>query len=68
MNSKRKGTAREHRSIALLEAAGYRCTRAASVQQVEFIRYRFKLPSIRWRNHGLSLSPVDKPPLSAGAE
>ena len=26
LNAKRKGTAREHRSIALLEAAGYRCT------------------------------------------
>ncbi len=30
MNAKRKGTAREHRSIALLESAGYRCTRAAA--------------------------------------
>jgi len=30
MNAKRKGTAREHRSIALLEATGYRCTRAAA--------------------------------------
>lgn len=30
MNAKRKGTAREHRSIVLLEAAGYRCTRAAA--------------------------------------
>ncbi len=30
MNAKRKGTVREHRSIALLEAAGYRCTRAAA--------------------------------------
>jgi len=30
MNAKRKGTQREHRSIALLEAAGYRCTRAAA--------------------------------------
>jgi len=30
MNAKRKGTIREHRSIALLEAAGYRCTRAAA--------------------------------------
>jgi hypothetical protein len=30
MNAKRKGTAREHRSIAVLEAAGYRCTRAAA--------------------------------------
>jgi Holliday junction resolvase-like predicted endonuclease len=30
MNAKRKGTAREHRSITLLEAAGYRCTRAAA--------------------------------------
>ena len=30
MNAKRKGTAREHRSIALLEASGYRCTRAAA--------------------------------------
>ncbi len=25
-NAKRKGTTREHRSIALLEASGYRCT------------------------------------------
>ena len=30
MNAKRKGTVREHRSIVLLEAAGYRCTRAAA--------------------------------------
>lgn len=30
MNAKRKGTRNEHRSIALLEAAGYRCTRAAA--------------------------------------
>lgn len=30
MNAKRKGTQREHRSIVLLEAAGYRCTRAAA--------------------------------------
>lgn len=30
MNAKRKGTAREYRSIALLEAAGYLCTRAAA--------------------------------------
>jgi uncharacterized protein with GYD domain len=30
MNTKRKGTRNEHRSIALLEAAGYRCTRAAA--------------------------------------
>lgn len=30
MNAKRKGTTREHRSITLLEAAGYRCTRAAA--------------------------------------
>jgi Holliday junction resolvase len=29
MNPKRKGTRNEHRSIKLLEAAGYRCTRAA---------------------------------------
>jgi hypothetical protein len=29
-NAKRKGTQREHRSIALLEAAGYCCTRAAA--------------------------------------
>ena len=27
--SKRKGTRNEHRSIALLEASGYRCTRSA---------------------------------------
>jgi hypothetical protein len=30
MNTKRKGTAREHRSIAPLEAAGSRCMRAAA--------------------------------------
>jgi len=28
--SKRKGTHNEHRSIALLESAGYSCTRAAA--------------------------------------
>lgn len=27
--SKRKGTRNEHRSIAVLEASGYRCTRSA---------------------------------------
>ena len=30
MNTKAKGNRNEHRSIALLEAAGYRCTRAAA--------------------------------------
>lgn len=30
MNAKAKGTRNEHRSIRLLEAAGYRCTRAAA--------------------------------------
>lgn len=30
MNAKRKGTRNEHRSIALLETAGYACTRAAA--------------------------------------
>lgn len=30
MNTKRKGTRNEHRSIRLLEAAGYQCTRAAA--------------------------------------
>lgn len=30
MNCKRKGTKNEHKSIALLEAAGYKCTRAAA--------------------------------------
>ncbi len=30
MNTKRKGTKNEHRSIRLLEAAGYQCTRAAA--------------------------------------
>jgi uncharacterized protein with GYD domain len=30
MNAKRKGNRNEHRSIALLEAAGYRCTRSAA--------------------------------------
>lgn len=30
MNSKAKGTRAEHRSIKLLEAAGYACTRAAA--------------------------------------
>lgn len=29
MNAKAKGSRNEHRSIALLEAAGYRCTRSA---------------------------------------
>ena len=30
MNRKAKGTRNEHRSIRLLEAAGYQCTRAAA--------------------------------------
>ena len=30
MNSKRKGSKNEHRSIKLLESAGYACTRAAA--------------------------------------
>jgi len=30
MNAKAKGTRNEHRSMRLLEAAGYRCTRAAA--------------------------------------
>lgn len=30
MNAKRKGTRNEHRTMALLEATGYRCTRAAA--------------------------------------
>jgi hypothetical protein len=30
VNAKRKGTRNEHRSMALLEAAGYACTRAAA--------------------------------------
>jgi len=30
MNAKAKGTRNEHRSIQILEAAGYRCTRAAA--------------------------------------
>lgn len=30
MSAKAKGTRNEHRSIAILEAAGYRCTRAAA--------------------------------------
>lgn len=30
MNAKAKGTRNEHRSMALLEAAGYRCMRAAA--------------------------------------
>lgn len=29
INAKRKGTRNEHRSIGLLEAAGYQCSRAA---------------------------------------
>jgi len=29
-NAKRKGTQREHRSISLLEAAGYACMRSAA--------------------------------------
>jgi hypothetical protein len=30
VNAKRKGTRNEHRSIRLLESAGYQCTRAAA--------------------------------------
>jgi len=30
MNTKRKGSHNEHRSMALLEARGYRCTRSAA--------------------------------------
>lgn len=30
MNRKRKGTRNEHRSMRLLEAAGYRCTRSSA--------------------------------------
>ncbi len=30
MNAKRKGTRNEHRSMTLLESAGYSCTRAAA--------------------------------------
>ena len=30
MNSKRKGSRNEHRTMKLLEAAGYSCTRAAA--------------------------------------
>lgn len=30
MNTKRKGTRNEHRTIALLESVGYACTRAAA--------------------------------------
>jgi hypothetical protein len=30
MNAKRKGTRNEHRSMKLLEASGYNCTRAAA--------------------------------------
>lgn len=30
MNAKRKGTRNEHRSIQILESAGYQCTRAAA--------------------------------------
>jgi len=30
MNSKAKGTRNEHRSMAILEAAGYACTRSAA--------------------------------------
>jgi len=30
MNAKRKGTRNEHRSIRVLEASGYACTRAAA--------------------------------------
>jgi Holliday junction resolvase len=30
MNRKAKGTRNEHRSISILEAAGYRCTRSAA--------------------------------------
>ena len=31
MNAKRKGTRNEHRSMAVLEAAGYRCTRSGCI-------------------------------------
>lgn len=30
MNAKRKGTQREHRTIRLLESAGYECTRSGA--------------------------------------
>jgi Holliday junction resolvase len=30
MNAKRKGTRNEHKSIRILETAGYACTRAAA--------------------------------------
>ena len=30
MNAKAKGTRNEHRSMTILEAAGYRCTRSAA--------------------------------------
>ena len=30
MNCKRKGNRNEHKSIAILEAAGYRCTRSSA--------------------------------------
>jgi Holliday junction resolvase len=30
MNCKKKGTRNEHRSIAILEAAGYKCCRSAA--------------------------------------
>ena len=30
MNAKAKGTKNEHRSMAVLESAGYRCTRSAA--------------------------------------
>lgn len=42
-SAKRKGTHNEHRSMAILEAAGYRCTRAgASLGMWDFIGYSAK--------------------------
>lgn len=41
MNCKRKGTRNEHRSMAILEANGYRCTRAAaSLGEWDIIGFR----------------------------
>ena len=51
MNAKAKGTAREHRSIALLEAAGYQCTRAAASQ-------RTGVSNDRGASHRLTASAV----------
>jgi hypothetical protein len=63
MNAKRKGTRNEHRSIRLLEAAGYACTRrrdgnsqgvprAGQLPQAPHRwRYRQRTPDVREVSH-----------------